>query len=156
MSVEDAFASQLHAQVESRLAAQAGEDAVRPFSLEDALDTLNGQRLEIDDVRDAGVGHDRRRVAVEQDRAHTLVAQRTARLGSGVIELGGLADDHRATADDQHGRRLHELTLAMNRSKTASASSGPGDPSGWYWTVSIGLVVWRRPSTEPSFRLRWL
>ena len=29
--------------------------------------------------------------------------------------------------------------VATNRSKTASASSGPGAPSGWYWTVSIGL-----------------
>ena len=44
----------------------------------------------------------------------------------------------------------------MKRSKTSAASSGPGEPSGWYWTVSIGSVRWRRPSTEPSLRLRWL
>ena len=45
---------------------------------------------------------------------------------------------------------------ATNRSNTASASSGPGAPSGWYWTVSIGSSRWRRPSTEPSLRLTWL
>jgi hypothetical protein len=30
------------------------------------------------------------------------------------------------------------VAAATKRSKTASASSGPGEPSGWYWTVSIG------------------
>ena len=45
---------------------------------------------------------------------------------------------------------------ARNRSKTARASRGPGAPSGWYWTVSIGRSRWRRPSTEPSLRLTWL
>ena len=34
--------------------------------------------------------------------------------------------------------------------------AAPGHPSGWYWTVSIGSVAWRRPSTEPSLRLTWL
>ena len=44
----------------------------------------------------------------------------------------------------------------MKRSKTSSASSGPGEPSGWYWTVSTGRLRCRSPSTEPSLRLRWL
>ena len=45
---------------------------------------------------------------------------------------------------------------STNRSNTASASSGPGAPSGWYWTVSIGFSAWRSPSTERSLRLSWL
>ena len=53
-----------------------------------------------------------------------------------------------------HRRRAP--AAATNRSNTASASSGPGAPSGWYWTVSIGSVAWRRPSTEPSLRFTWL
>ena len=105
MAVEHALARELDAQVERRLAAQAGQDAVRLLALEDALDALDGERLEVDDVGDARVGHDRGRVAVEQDRAHALVAQRAARLCAGVVELGRLADDHRATADDQHATR---------------------------------------------------
>ena len=69
-------------------------------------------------------------------------------------------------AEDEHRRRLRAgrsvtraaLTrpprdAATNRSNTASASSGPGAPSGWYWTVSIGCSRWRSPSTEPSLRL---
>ena len=54
------------------------------------------------------------------------------------------------------GARRASATAATNRSNTASASSGPGAPSGWYWTVSIGFSRWRRPSTEPSLRLTWL
>ena len=54
------------------------------------------------------------------------------------------------------GRAPRWRSAATNRSNTASASSGPGAPSGWYWTVSIGRSRWRRPSTEPSLRLTWL
>ncbi len=48
-----------------------------------------------------GVGHDRRRVRVDQDDPVALLLQRLARLGSGVIELAGLPDDDGAGADDQ-------------------------------------------------------
>ena len=47
-------------------------------------------------------------------------------------------------------------SASTNRSNTASASSGPGAPSGWYWTVSMGSSAWRSPSTERSLRLSWL
>ena len=53
-------------------------------------------------------------------------------------------------------RPVARVAAATNRSNTASASSGPGAPSGWYWTVSIGSSRWRSPSTEPSLRLTWL
>jgi hypothetical protein len=49
----------------------------------------------------SGVGHDRRRVGIDQDDAVALLAQRLAGLRAGVIELAGLADDDRAGADDQ-------------------------------------------------------
>jgi hypothetical protein len=42
-----------------------------------------------------------RRVAVDQDDAVALLAQRLAGLGAGVVELAGLADDDRAGADDE-------------------------------------------------------
>ena len=61
--------------------------------------------------------------------------------------VGRRGDGHRTSARPR---------AATNRSKTASASSGPGAPSGWYWTVSMGSVACRSPSTDPSFRLTWL
>src|SRR5207245_8564090 len=130
--------------------------------------------LAVDDVGELGISHDRLRIAVHQDRPNALGPQRAAGLRAGVVELGRLADDDRAGAQDQdriglaagggrgdriarsqrHPRRAP--ARATKRSKTASASSGPGAPSGWYWTVSIGSVAWRSPSTEPSLRFTWL
>ncbi len=41
MPLEDAFAGELDTQVERRLTAESGQDAVRLLALEDALDGLN-------------------------------------------------------------------------------------------------------------------
>ncbi len=103
--LEDAGACQRDGEVERRLAAQAGQDAVGPLALDDALHRFDRQRLEVDDVRDARVGHDRGRVGVEQDRPDALLAQRPAGLRAGIVELGRLADDDRAGADDEHRAR---------------------------------------------------
>ncbi len=133
------------------------------LALQDALHRRDGERLEIDRVRDPGVGHDRGRVGVEQDGPDALLAERAAGLGAGVVELGRLADDHRPGADDEHrgrlgrrrrpgcrrdpGRLAHPAApmRARKRSKTSTASSGPGEPSGWYCTVSMGSVVVAQP-----------
>ena len=92
----------VHGQVERRLAAEPGEDALGPLALQDALHGGHGQRLEIDRIRDARIGHDRGRVGVEQDGPDALLAEGATGLGAGVVELGGLADDDRPGADDEH------------------------------------------------------
>jgi hypothetical protein len=48
-----------------------------------------------------GVGHDRRRVRVDEDDADALLAQDSAGLGTRVVELRGLPDDDRPGADDE-------------------------------------------------------
>ena len=65
------------------------------------------QRLEVDRVRDLGIGHDRRRIRVDEDDPVAFLAQRAARLDSGVVELGGLTDDDRTGADDEDGTPGH-------------------------------------------------
>ncbi len=167
VSVEDARVGHRGRQVERGLAAQPGQQPLGPLPGDDRLDRLDRQRLEVDDIGHRRVGHDRGRVRVDEDRPDALGAQRPTGLRSGVVELGRLADDDRPRPEDQDRRRLlagrcHDraprcaVAAATNRSNTASASSGPGAPSGWYWTVSIGSVAWRSPSTEPSLRLTWL
>ena len=166
MALEDAGLGQGRREVERGLAAEAGEQALRPLLRDDGLDRLDGERLEVDRVGDRRVGHDRRRVRVDEDRADALGPQRAAGLRPGVVELGRLADDDRPGAEDQdrgglagvgHGDSIApDVAAVTNRSKTASASSGPGAPSGWYWTVSIGRSRWRRPSTDRSLRFTWL
>ena len=61
------------------------------------------------------VGHDRRRVAVDEDDAVALLAQRLAGLGAGVVELAGLADDDRAGADDEDGFQVGALRHGFSR-----------------------------------------
>ena len=146
MALEDAGLGQRHREVERRLAAEPGEQAVRPLARDHRLDRVDGQRLEVDGVGDVGVGHDRRRVGVDEDRPDALLAQRAAGLRAGVVELGRLADDDRPGAEDQDRRAASALrrpgrrpsrdrhapapAAATNRSNTASASSGPGRALG--------------------------
>ena len=115
VAVEDARLGHRGRQVERGLAAQPGEQALGLLLGDDRLDRLDRQRLEVDDVGDRGVGHDRRRVRVDEDRPDALGAERAAGLRPGVVELGRLADDDRARAQDQDRGRLG----AGSRQRTA-------------------------------------
>ena len=84
---------QLRAEVQARLATQVGQQRVGAFPGDDLFKTFPVERLDVRDVRHLRVCHDGRGVGVHQ---HDLVAQGPeclARLGAGVVELAGLADD---------------------------------------------------------------
>ena len=49
---------------------------------------------------------------------------------------------------------LRSRTISTNRSYRCWLSWGPGQPSGWYWTLKTGKLLWLSPSTDPSLRLR--
>ena len=140
-------------EVEGSLPAQAGQDAIRALARDDRFDHRDRERFQVHHVRHAGVGHDGRRVRIEQDGADALLPQGAAGLGPGVVELRGLADHDRSRPEDEDslrpgpGLRGHALdgahaiidrieprsrrvTCAKNRSNTSCASSGPGEPSG--------------------------
>ncbi len=104
---EHAGLGQLDRQVEPGLAAQGRQQRVGPLALDDPLDRGHRQRLQVDRVRDLGVGHDRGRVRVDEDDPQAFLAQRAARLDPGVVELGGLPDDDRARADHHDGTPGH-------------------------------------------------
>ena len=87
VAFEDAGLGQRGREVERGLAAQSGEQALRPLLGDDRLDRLDGQRLEVDGVGDLRVGHDRGRVRVDEDRPHALGAEGAAGLRPGVVEL---------------------------------------------------------------------
>jgi hypothetical protein len=57
--------------------------------------------LDVGDIGHLGVGHDRRRIAVDENDAIALLAQRLARLRARIVELARLPDDDRAGADDE-------------------------------------------------------
>ncbi len=106
MAIEDAGLGHRGREVEGRLAAEPREQALWLLLGDDGLDRFHGQWLQVDHVGDLRVGHDRGGVRVDEDRPDALGAKRSAGLRAGIVELGGLADDHRAGPEDQDRCRL--------------------------------------------------
>ena len=104
-----------HRQVEAGLPAQGRQKAVGPLPPDNPFQHFHGQRLDVDAVGNALVGHDGGRVGVDEDGLHALLAQRLAGLGAGVVKLGGLPDDDGAGADDQDFLRASVGRIAVLR-----------------------------------------
>ncbi|MBG9885722.1 hypothetical protein ABE10_03795, partial [Bacillus toyonensis] len=101
--LQDSAFVQRHRGVESGLTAERRQDRVRLLLRDDRLDHLGRDRLDVGGVGKVRIGHDRRRVGVHQDDPHALLTEHAAGLGSGIVELAGLADDDRAGPDDEDG-----------------------------------------------------
>ena len=115
------------------------------------------QRLDVGGGGELGVGHDRRRVRVDEHDLVALLEQHLARLRARVVELGGLADHDRPASRSRgssgcrRGAASGGVTRrSRKRSKRCTASCGPGPASGWYWTVAPGTSRSTRPSTVRS------
>jgi hypothetical protein len=108
-----------------------------------------GERLDVGRVGELGIGHDRRRVRVHEHDAEALFAQHAARLGAGVVELARLADDDRATPDQEDGLEVgtagHRQPARMRIDELAERGSAHradrGPASGWYWHAERMQVV---------------
>ena len=99
---QDAVLVQGHRGVEPGLAAERRQQGVGFFPFDDLGDDFPGDRLDIGAVGRVRIGHDGRRVRVDQDDLVTFLAERLAGLGAGIVELAGLADDDRAGADEEN------------------------------------------------------
>ena len=91
-----------HCDVERGLPAHGREQGVGPLALDDLGHELGRDRLDIGRIREAWVGHDRRRVRVDENDAVALVLERPARLGAGIIKLARLPDHDRPGANNQN------------------------------------------------------
>jgi hypothetical protein len=90
--IEDARVVEGDRGIEGGLAAQGGQERVGALLRDDRLDDAGVDRLDVRDVRDVRIRHDRRGVRVHEDDAQALAAEHAAGLGPGVVELAGLAD----------------------------------------------------------------
>ena len=99
--VEHALAREVERAIERGLPAHRRQERVGPLALDDLGEHRPGDRLDVGDVGHLRIGHDRRRIRVDQDDLVALLAQRLARLRPRIVELAGLADDDRAGADDK-------------------------------------------------------
>ena len=98
---EHAGLGELDGEVQRRLPAERRQQRVRLLALDDLGQRHRVERLEVGRVGPLGVGHDRRRVRVDEHDAVALRAQHPARLHAGVVELAALADADRPGAGDQ-------------------------------------------------------
>ena len=99
--LEGAVLGEGDGQVERGLAAQGGQQGVRPLHLDDLGHHFGHQGLDVGAVGERGVGHDGGRVGVDQHHLEALLHEHLAGLGAGVVELAGLPDDDGAGAE-QH------------------------------------------------------
>ena len=104
--LEHAGVGEIDGEVERRLAADGRQQRVRTLALDDRGEHLGRQRLDVRAVGQLRVGHDRRRVAVDENDLEPFGAQRLARLAAGVVELARLADDDRTGADDENAFQI--------------------------------------------------
>ena len=100
-ALERAVLVQRLGEVQRGLAAERRQQRVGALALDDLRDRPRQQRLDVGRVRELRVGHDRRRVRVDEDDLVALLAQDLAGLHAGVVELGRLADDDRPRAEDE-------------------------------------------------------
>ncbi len=103
--LDDARVGKLDRQVEGGLPTERGQQSIRTLRGDDPLQHTDGQGLDVHGVGDIVVGHDGGGVAVDQHHADPLLTQCPAGLRPGVVELSGLPDDNRPTADDQDATR---------------------------------------------------
>ncbi len=101
--LQDTLLVQRERGIERGLAAHGRQQRVGPFGGYDLGDDLGRDRLDISGIGELGVGHDRRRVGVDQHDPVALLLQSLAGLCARVIELACLPDDDRAGANDEDG-----------------------------------------------------
>ncbi len=109
--VEDAGVGEIDGKVEGGLAADGGKNGEGAgcagglqhldFNAQDLFEIGKREGFDVGAVGNLRVGHDGGRVGVDEDDLIAFGFEGFAGLGAGVIELGGLADDDGAGADDE-------------------------------------------------------
>ena len=93
------------------------------FLGDDLGDDLRRDRLDIGRVGQVRIGHDRRRIGIDQDDPIALGLQRLAGLRARIVEFAGLADDDRPGADDQDRGDVGPFGHIF---RSVTRDSGPG------------------------------
>ena len=112
---------QFHRQVQRRLAPQRRQQRVGPLGFDHPGNDFPGQRLDVGAIGHARIGHDRRRIRIDQHHLIAFFAQGFAGLGSRIIELAGLTDHDRARANQQNSVNIVP-TRHGNNPSTAQAN----------------------------------
>lgn len=95
---------------QSGLSSQIRQNRVGAFLCDNLLQTLHIQRLDVGYIRDSRVRHNGRRIGVHQNNLIAKLAQRLARLRSGIIKLARLTNDDRTGTNNQYFMNIISLT----------------------------------------------
>ena len=120
IALEHAHPTQRERGIESRLAAHRRQQGVGPLLGDDLGNHFRCNRLHIGGVRQTRIGHDCRRIRIDQDDPVTFLLERLAGLSAGVVEFARLADNDRPRTDDQD--RLDIITFWHSGSSGRRAS----------------------------------
>ena len=102
MLFQEAFFLQLHGKIKSRLSSEGRKHAVGFLLHDQLLYHLNGKGFDINSVGNIFIRHDRSRIGIQKNNLDALLFQRTAGLGSRIVEFRRLADDDRAGTDHKN------------------------------------------------------
>ena len=88
------------------------------------------ERLDIGAVGQIRVGHDSRRIRIDEHHFEPVGLQRLARLRAGIVELAGLADDDRPGAYDQNAVDVfaagHSINSVDGRARETARTNAHG------------------------------
>ncbi|EKD36979.1 MAG: hypothetical protein ACD_75C01303G0001 [uncultured bacterium] len=99
--VENAHLGHLDRGVEGGLATKGRQQGVGTLFFDDFRHEFRSDRLDIGGVGQLRIGHDGGRIGIDQDYFIAFLFQGLHRLGAGIVEFAGLADDDGAGADDE-------------------------------------------------------
>ena len=100
---------QLERGVERGLSAHGGQQRIGALGRDDLGDDVGRDGLDVGGVGQLRVGHDRRRIGVDQNDPVALGLEGLAGLRPRVVELAGLADDDGSGPDDEDGLDIRAL-----------------------------------------------
>ena len=161
-ALQRAVVRQFAGDVERGLTAHAGEQGVRALGLEDGANRVGKQGFDVDDVGHLRIILNGRWIGVDQDHLVAVLTQRAHGLRTREVEFGRLPDLDRAASEHHDGLKVftswHQAsppcrcasTMLRKRVNSGAASWGPGQASGWNWTVNAGRPTRSKPSTVRS------
>ena len=131
--VENSSFCQVNGSVESSLTAEGGKQRVRMLTGDDLFQKLGSDGLNVGAVGQAGIGHDRRGIRVEQHDLVAVLLEDLAGLSARVVKLASLTNDDRTGANDEDtldiGTFRHENLLDKPAKLTAIAGERAADAS---------------------------
>ena len=147
--------------IQARLPAEGGQNGAGTFLAHDGGDRFRFDRFDVGAVCESGIGHDGRRIGVDQ---HDLVAfflQSLDALSPGIVEFARLADDDRARTDYHDLLEICTLGhIAPRWARVGCFVRGRPSPSADAKAARrSGGSHWKRrmmnPSVPTRHRARW-